>query len=145
MLDDWSFPDNFTSEQLELFNARLSQGYDQFLDTDYSYIRWLEQYHPEALPPDRYTLSVSDLFSSLTPLTPVDNVDTTATGTGSSSRSKDKSTTSSGSTFKEGTSDKADKNAATSVTSSTPAGSAKKVSPGSGASCSTGDGKTHSH
>ena len=144
LLDDWSFPDNFTSEQLELFNARLSQGYDQFLDTDYSYIRWLEQYHPEALPPDRYTLSVSDLFSSLTPLTPVDNVDTTATGTGSSSRSKDESTTSSGSTVKEGTSDKADKNAATSVTSSTPAGSAKKVSPGSGASCSTGDGETHS-
>ena len=39
LLDDWLFPDNFTSEQLELFNARLSQGYDQFLDTDYSYIR----------------------------------------------------------------------------------------------------------
>ena len=30
------------------------------------------------------------------------------------------------------------------MTSSTPTGSAKKVSPGSGASCSTGDGKTKS-
>ena len=57
LVDDWPFPDNFTSEQLELFNAWLSEGYDQFVDTDYySYICWLEQYHPEALPPDCYTL-----------------------------------------------------------------------------------------
>ena len=56
LFDDMTFSDDFTSEQLELFTARLSEGYDQFVDTDYSYIRWLEQYHPEALPPDRYTL-----------------------------------------------------------------------------------------
>ena len=62
LLDNWEFHDDFTSEQLELFNARLSEGYVQFVDTDYSYICWLEQYHPEALPPDCYTLSVSDLF-----------------------------------------------------------------------------------
>ena len=56
LLDDWVFPDDFNSEQLELFSAWISEGYEQFVDTDYSYIRWLEQYHPEALPPDRYTL-----------------------------------------------------------------------------------------
>ena len=33
LLDDWVFPDDFTSEQLELFNAQLSEGYDQFDDT----------------------------------------------------------------------------------------------------------------
>ena len=53
LLDGWPFPHNFTSEQLELFNTQLSEGYNQFVDTDYSYIRWLEQYHPEAVPPDR--------------------------------------------------------------------------------------------
>ena len=140
----WVFPDDFTSEQLELFNARLSEGYDQFADTDYSYMRWLEQYHPEALPPDHYTLSVSDVFSSVSLLTPVDNADTPTTSSGSSLRTKDQPTKaiSSGSAVKEGTSGKADKNVATIVTS-TPSGSAK-VSPGSGASSSTGDSKKHS-
>ena len=142
LLDDWEFHDDFTSEQLELFSARLSEGYDQFVDTDYSYICWLEQYHPEALPSDRYSLSVSDLFSSVSPLTPVDNADTPTTSSGSSSRSKDQppKAISGGSTVKDGTSGKADKNAATIVTS-TPSGSAKNVSPGSGASSSTGDSK----
>ena len=112
LLDDWVFPDDFTSEQLELFNARLSEGYDQFADTDYSYMRWLEQYHPEALPPDRYTLSVSDVFSSVSLLTPVDNADTPTTSSGSSLRTKDQPTKaiSSGSAVKEGTSGKADSN-----------------------------------
>jgi len=143
LLDGWVFPDDFTSEQLELFSARLSEGCD-FVDTDYSYIRWLEQYHPEALPPDCYTLSVSDLFSYVSPLTPVDNADTPTTSSGSSSGSKDQLTKaiSSRSAVKEGTSGKADKNAATIVTS-TPSG-LPKVSLGSGASSSTGDSKKHS-
>ena len=67
LLDDGEYHDDFISEQLELFNARLSEGYDQFVDTDYySYISWLEQYHPEALPPDRYSLSIGLVFFCLT-------------------------------------------------------------------------------
>jgi len=138
LLDDWAFSDDFTSELLELFSTQLSEGYE-FVDTDYSYIHWLEQYHPEALPPDCYTLSVSDSFSFVSPLTPVDNANTPTTS--SPSRSKDQPTKSR-SAVKEGTSGKANKNAATIVTS-TPSGSAK-VSPGSGASSSTEDSNKHS-
>ena len=36
LLDDWVFPDDFNSEQLELFSAWISEGYEQFVDTDYS-------------------------------------------------------------------------------------------------------------
>ena len=38
LLDDWEFADEFTSEQIKLFNTRLSEGYDIFVDTDSSYI-----------------------------------------------------------------------------------------------------------
>ena len=89
-------------------------------------------------------MSVSDLFSSVTPLTPVDSVDT-PTSSGSLRRIEDEptKTTSSGSTVNDGTGGKVSKNG-TSVVTSTPSGSAKKVSPGSGASSSTRDSNTHS-
>ena len=85
--------------------------YTRHVDTNYSYIHWLEQHHPEALPPDRYSLSVSDLFSSVSPLTPLTNTPTTT-----SLRSQDQLTKAI-SNEKNGTSGKADKNAATTVTS----------------------------
>ena len=68
----------FTDEQLELFEKRLEEGYDLFVDADY--VRWLEMHHPEALPPDHYTLtsasddivaSVVEEFNSITPETPL--------------------------------------------------------------------------
>ena len=69
---------SFMDDQLELFEKRLEEGYDLFVDADY--VHWLEMHHPEALPPDRYTLtsvdddvatSVVEEFTSITPETPV--------------------------------------------------------------------------
>ena len=44
----------FTDEQLQLFEKRAEEGYNLY--TDPAYVSWLEQYHPELLPSDRYSL-----------------------------------------------------------------------------------------
>ena len=38
----------FTMEQVELFEKRLANGYDLYVDDDY--VRWLKQNHPQSLP-----------------------------------------------------------------------------------------------
>ena len=44
----------FTDEQLQLFKKRAEEGYNLY--TDPPYVSWLEQYSPEHLPSDRYSL-----------------------------------------------------------------------------------------
>ena len=44
----------FTDEQLQLFEKRAEEGYNLY--TDPAYVSWLEQYNPELLPSDRYSL-----------------------------------------------------------------------------------------
>ena len=60
------------------FLRRFQEGYDLFIDADY--VRWLELHHPEALPPDRYTLTpandnvitfLADIFDGITAETPL--------------------------------------------------------------------------
>ena len=63
--EDWEFPEefDFILDQWEVFNNRLHDSYDPSVDTDFLYVCWLEQYHPEELPPDRYTLIHFPLLS----------------------------------------------------------------------------------
>ena len=60
------------------FLRRFQEGYDLFIDADY--VCWLELHHPEALPPDRYTLTpandnvitfLADIFDGITAETPL--------------------------------------------------------------------------
>ena len=77
----------FTSEQLDRFKIRYEEGYDVYEDLDY--VKWLELYHPEAVPADRYSFvssvkdpqnassidSLVDHFSEVNPLgTVADNI-----------------------------------------------------------------------
>ena len=39
---------SFTEEQINLFESRLANGYDLFMDSDY--VTWLQQNHPHSLP-----------------------------------------------------------------------------------------------
>ena len=63
---------------MELFERRFQEGYGLFVDAEY--VCWVELHHPEALPPDRYTLtpanddvitSLADIFDGITAETPL--------------------------------------------------------------------------
>ena len=78
----------FTPEQLDRFQIRYEEGCDVYLDSDY--VRWLQLNHPEALPADDPTasLSLTEHFSEVTPITPVsDHAGQPPTSHGSNTRS----------------------------------------------------------
>ena len=54
----------FTEEQVAMFELRLEEGYDL---PDPEYLQWLELNHPDALPSDRYDLTLNEPTSSATP------------------------------------------------------------------------------
>ena len=54
----------FTEEQVAKFELRLEEGYDL---PDPEYLQWLELNHPDALPSDRYDLTLNEPTSSATP------------------------------------------------------------------------------
>ena len=69
--------DVFTPEQLRRFQIRYEEGFNVYTDPDY--VKWLELYHPESLPSDRYALipaeivttefsTLADHFSSVVPM-----------------------------------------------------------------------------
>ena len=69
----------FTHEQLERFQRAYDEGCDVYINP--TYVQWLELYHPESLPADRYSLipaaeeshqmSVAEHFHSVTPEVPL--------------------------------------------------------------------------
>ena len=69
----------FTHEQLEPFQRAYDEGCDVYINP--TYVQWLELYHPESLPADRYSLipaaeeshqmSVAEHFHSVTPEVPL--------------------------------------------------------------------------
>ena len=68
------------SKKEELYQRRFEEGYDIY---DSEYLEWLEKNHPESVPADRYSLvsaaeqqpSVSEYFSHITPMQPIDQED----------------------------------------------------------------------
>ena len=54
----------FTEEQVAKFELCLEEGYDL---PDPKYLQWLELNHPDALPSDRYDLTLNEPTSSATP------------------------------------------------------------------------------
>ena len=52
---------SFSAEEEALYQQRFEEGYDLF---DSRYLTWLEQFHPEALPADRYTLISAPVTST---------------------------------------------------------------------------------
>ena len=55
LVDQTHDTEQFTSDQMLLFQKRVDEGYNLF--TDPEYVRWLDIHHPELLPSDRYTLA----------------------------------------------------------------------------------------
>ena len=91
-----SISPSFSKEQEDCYKQRYSKGYDLM---NPEYLRWLEIYHPEAIPADRYSLvtapsstpiqassSVVDHFSSVSPVQGA-NVTGSSTATDTSSSS----------------------------------------------------------
>lgn len=66
--------DLFDQDKLELYETRFREGYNLFFDNNY--VNWLKLHHPEALPPDNEYTSLTDIFSSVTPETPVAFIET---------------------------------------------------------------------
>ena len=71
-----------------MFECHYEEGYNIYIDQDY--VQWLELYHPDSLPADRYSLtpftepsvsaSPTDQFISIVPEVPITNVDPDTSG-----------------------------------------------------------------
>ena len=63
----------FDQEKLELYASHFAEEYNVFHDHDY--ISWLKLYHPDLLQP-KHDLSLTEIFSSVTPEIPISVVGT---------------------------------------------------------------------